>query len=546
MKRAAICIGVNRAGTMRELAAAARGAADFAAWAESQGCEVELLTDDEGKRVTVADIFDAVSRAVAKNCHQLIVYFAGHGILQGPGVEYWLLSRAPQNPNEAVNLFRSIEDARNCRIPHVIFISDACRSYVNGPPLSGIIGGTIFPPESSESRGEIDVFYATRPGDPSWELPAEQATQKYKGVFTEALLSAIREPGTALVDRLDQPVPRTVVTSRKLKPHLESIVPEQAADFDIRIRQIPEVRVETALPAYFAVVDDAAVLPATRALDTRRAGPVTMATALSALDPETRAKQAPRERQLGAQLGLQKEVDRLIEANQHQQRVRVVGGEVLDIRMSERAIVVTFQAARLVRGAILANFRDFRATVVIDESGRVVSVSWVPDEQSYRFFEYRQNAEAIEKLRAIAAVSAREGRFDVPKETAAGFAARVRQGKGLDPSLGIYAAYAYALAGRYADVHSVYEYMRHDRTVPFDVAMLATRYMRNRRGADRSEYAPEVPMLSQGWALLAPGDPMHADIHELLRPHLVPALWTTLTEEGIRIVVTRLKMRKRP
>jgi hypothetical protein len=69
----------------------------------------------------------------------------GHGILLAPGTEYWLLSGAPQNPNEAVNLLRSAEDARNASIPHVIFFSDACRSTVPGAPLNGVVGGSIFP-----------------------------------------------------------------------------------------------------------------------------------------------------------------------------------------------------------------------------------------------------------------------------------------------------------------------------------------------------------------------------------------------------------------
>jgi hypothetical protein len=42
-------------------------------------------------------------------------------------------------------------------------------------------------------------------------------------------------------------------------------------------------------------------------------------------------------------------------------------------------------------------------------------------------------------------------------------------------------------------------------------------------------------LLSQGCALLAHGDRMYRPIHERLRPHLVPSLWSTLNEEGAAI-----------
>ncbi len=142
MKRAAVCIGVNRAGKMTQLQAAVKGAKDFESWAKRQGCSTKLLVDEKNVSVTLNSIFQAVSEFVDAGTYDaLIIYFSGHGILTAPGTEYWLLSQSPQNPNEAVNLLRSVEDARNSGIPHIVFISDACRSSVKGPPLSGVTGG---------------------------------------------------------------------------------------------------------------------------------------------------------------------------------------------------------------------------------------------------------------------------------------------------------------------------------------------------------------------------------------------------------------------
>jgi hypothetical protein len=75
--------------------------------------------------------------------------------------------------------------------------------------------------------------------------------------------------------------------------------------------------------------------------------------------------------------------------------------------------------------------------------------------------------------------------------------------------------------------------------VPFDVVMLAARY--KPANAARPDYAPFAPLLSQGWALLSPGDPMFRPIHQELRPHLVPSLWTTLAQEGAELATRFLR-----
>ena len=163
---------------MTTLNAAVSGARDFRAWAKRQGCDTVLLVDDGANKVALVNIFDEVKRIVRAGTYsQLIIYFSGHGILSAPGTEFWLLSRAPENGNEAVNLFRSVTDARNSGIPHVVFVSDACRSSVKGPPLSQVSGGTIFPSRPySQHQGEADIYYATHPGDPAFEVPESEAT----------------------------------------------------------------------------------------------------------------------------------------------------------------------------------------------------------------------------------------------------------------------------------------------------------------------------------------------------------------------------------
>ncbi len=580
-RRAAVCIGIDHAGSMMPLKAAAKGADDFFKWATDQGCNTQKLVDGNGTRVSVGDIFDVVTTYVKAGIYeQLIIYFAGHGILSAPGVEYWLLSRAPENPNEAVNLFRSIEDARNCGIPHVVFVSDACRSAVNGPPLSAISGATIFPNLGRRPvRGEIDIFYATRPGDPAWELPLATAAGAYRGLFTELLLESVTKPAADLVEQTPGPPPLDVITSRKLKPLLESSVPMRAGEVDVRVRQTPEVQVGTALPQYFSAISPESIRHELRAVTPAALAAPTLNTALRAIRAESFDRAAPRtsarDSRLARRLGLTTEIERLKTTHgrarfETRTGFSLHGAEPLDAvapgwdidpafkeesawhwrfrpKPGHRgsSAVLSFKTGVGPRGMMLAILPEFIGSAIVDESGRVISVNYVPSQNSWRYGDYEQHAAEIEAMKAFAAVASRNGRLEPPIENAATFADRIRQNKGLDPTLGIYAAYAYAQVGRYQDAHSIFVCMRNDApvlAVPFDVAMLATRF--DPDAAKDRLIGPFAPMLSQGWALLAARDPLFMSIHRTLRAHLVPSLWTTLTAEGVAIAARFLKAKK--
>jgi hypothetical protein len=139
-------------------------------------------------------------------------------------------------------------------------------------------------------------------------------------------------------------------------------------------------------------------------------------------------------------------------------------------------------------------------------------------------------------MKAFSTVAARNGRFLVEDERAIALADLIRQDKPFVPTLGVYAAYAYAQVGAYAGVESVFSYMARDEIpVPFDVVMLAARLPNRPQNLHQVCVAPFAPMLSQGWSLLDPDDPLHCPVHARLRQHLVPSLWTTLDAQGVEI-----------
>lgn len=206
MNRTVVLIGVGRAGSLPELQAVRSALDAMKQWADSQDIpreHVHLLSDQGGGRVTASDIFGCIQKVCKLGTiEQLLVYFAGHGINKAYG-EYWLLSDAPDNPNEAVNVAGSIVLARRCGIPHIVFISDACRTAPEGIRAQGITGTTIFPNLTAQGpSGSVDQFYACLLGDPAYEVRDPAAsTRVFHAVYTDVLTEALAGRHRDLIDR---------------------------------------------------------------------------------------------------------------------------------------------------------------------------------------------------------------------------------------------------------------------------------------------------------------------------------------------------------
>src|SRR4029077_11194740 len=115
-------------------------------------------------------------------------------------------------------------------------------------------------------------------------------------------------------------------------------------------------------------------------------------------------------------------------------------------------------------GTVLAVLRDFIAAVVVGD-GVVANVSYIPSQNSSRWSYYHNERDRLDQLRASVATYGKFGPFRLEgykktrNQIAEQLADRIRVLKGLDPTLGIYAAYAYAEAGLTEKVRSVSEFM---------------------------------------------------------------------------------------
>jgi hypothetical protein len=170
MSKAAIIIGINKTGGLPILRDAAAGGKLVAGWLERENYKTRLLVDEESagvfKSVLVSDVRKAVSDVLAtETCEQLVIYFSGHGTLND-GSELWLLSDAPENPNEAIIVDENVLLARDRGVPNVIFVSDACRSTPQSIKADRVRGTLIFPNVgvNPAHRADVDRFFACLPG----------------------------------------------------------------------------------------------------------------------------------------------------------------------------------------------------------------------------------------------------------------------------------------------------------------------------------------------------------------------------------------------
>jgi hypothetical protein len=558
MTNVAIAIGVNQTGGLPRLAGAVAGAERFATWARGQGMQVILMTDKETPVLvsTIQDEIDAILDA--RNCKKLVVFFAGHGFLLAPQVELWLLSRAPDRDQEAVNVQLSRDHARYSGIEHVIFVSDACRSGGPTHRHRSVRGSSIFrPPASYDFDGKLDTFYATRPGDTALEYKdGQEAVDNYKGLFTECLLNALKGDEADVVREYDDVAgKRWLILSELLEDHLEEVVPLRAEAIDIKLSQSPIIIPESRAPQCFGELAQAPT-SAGGTVFRDDAEPV-MSRAVARVQEEVMsfhpATDALTRDQPGALYqAFVGQVDQIASSSgrDHYEtetgfsiygrlRSALAGGgwnledfsdnDVTHVRVfpedgtAGHSILLEFDSGL---GTVLAIKPGFIGTVVLDDD-QVVNVNYTPSSNTSLYHEeYADAAARIERRRAFAAAATRHGVFAIKVDEAHAAGGYLRMMKRLDPTLGLYAAYAYHQAGNRREVLSIVEYMAHDGLVPFDVLLLA------RVPEPWPAFAPFCPMLRQGWALLE----LHPPAVERLsgfRSYLLPSLWTMLSKTGV-------------
>ena len=574
--RAAIVIGVDKAADLPKLKGAGAGALEMANWLRGEGFEVIQRVDTMGP-VKLDDVYEAIASIVDRGADQLVVYFAGHGFNRAFS-EFWLLSGAPRNPNQAVSVVESMRLARLSGIPNVVFISDACRSRADSLGAERVNGGYIFPnPNRTPSNlSAVDVFLATLAGDVSYEVPVAESAPKYQGIYTAAFLDAFQHPDDSMVLNLGD---LRVVPNRRMEGYLVREVAKRAKAISIPVRQIPDAQVVSSDDTYIGRVQgNASQVHISEAHQPTIQDLVWMDLAQVGVRGSPRFPMRPAEAtRLSASLGY----DTATAAIQHLPDFPalasigglVVTGAQLKIAEAHPSVRVQYvppspggDSFHLIRvdpgnapaasvalqfddggGTVVAALKRFVAIISVNK-GQVVNVGYVPALGSLHFYEFAPERARLEALHSVIATAARFGVFRIEGDGREGRAAaaerlasQIRVLKGIDPTLGVYAAYAYSDAGLPDQIRSVSGIMRGDLGVDlFDVAMLSGA-LGGRSLAENPLLFPSFPMLWQGWNLLRVLDVRLAPEVLAVRDLLRPSLWTTFNADGILLLVQALR-----
>jgi hypothetical protein len=585
--RAAVVIGVDRPENLPPLHAAASGANKVGDWLESEGFEVQRFTDD-AKPVKAGDIFDAINGFInLGTLQQLIVYFAGHGCFVGAG-EYWLLSKALHNPNEAVSVNECLNLSRLCGIPNVVLISDACRSTSASLGVQELHGYVIFPIMNNRNVFTyLDRFLAARIGAPAYEV--KDTAGKYHGIYTSCFLDAYSDPDDSMIEEIND---FSVVTNKKLEDFLLSEVPRRAQISNVQeypdsvvtsrnyigrvrrhaacacggcfggggcggcyprpkpkvvirftIRDLSEFELSRLGLHIRNTASKKSSAAARKKIADETGFAATRASILNARGPNV-FKYGTGINIFGARLrttlSVNMEAQILVQGDGSREPAIVQ----IDPRGKRQdGVVLEFEDGS---GTVIAAVQRYVAKVLV-EGGGVVSVSYAPAQIGDQLRTSRSDYQRADQLHALVATSAKFGvfRIDGPSEirnsNAEQLANAIRAQKPVDLTLAIYAAYAYADAGLSEQIRSLHEIMKSQLGIDlFDVAMLSGALS---AGELAKAQAPFCPMLSQGWEFLRVKNVVLPGQFANARNHILPALWTTFDREGMSIVKNSFSFR---
>jgi hypothetical protein len=601
-KRAAILIGVDKTGDLPRLKDAARGARLMQTWARAQGIEPVVLTD-ETEPVTVDQIKRAVRTLVeAANVSQLLVYFAGHGVnLQRQ--EYWLLSDAPDDTQAAVNVATSAALAATCGIPHVVLMSDACRTAPEGIRAQSVRGSEIFPNREAD-MAPVDQFFACQLGRPSHEIKDPAVTSaEFKALYTHELVPALLGQRAPVVEWTEAGAMRKGhVRLRPLRDHLSAAMAARIAGLQLQTQviQVPVAQISSDPPAWISelvqpappptpmVVTAPALArgrlpakapkraPAARAHTSNRPAAPASPEAITAellreaiaggggatagTAPPTRAR-APsaassamardaerlaqpfgpthHETACGFKLRGARVVDAVAAAGV---KVEFAGGGTTpgdDLRVQNPAhpgsnVLLVLDSGA---GVLLPAVPEFLCALSFDEDGELADVAYEPSDNTWRWDLFRQRAAEIRQLRAIAASALARGSFKLEGEDALAIARRMQFAKGIDPSLAVYAAYAYHDLQRLDLLRQMHDYLRGDLGAAlFDVALLARALDKRKIGVDAPPTLGALPLMAQGWTLLRAFEVRLPAALAALEGHRVSSLWTMFDAAGVATI----------
>ncbi len=593
MNRAAVLIGVNRINRLPTLNDAVRGAHRMYDWVLAQGFAPQrvVLITDESAPVRAAAVQEAIGKLLEPmaGTEQLLIYFAGHGLNISYG-EFWLLSAALEWPTESVDVARSAVLARYSSVPHVVFISDACRTAAAGLHQQLITGSTIFPAvESGSAEKAVDQFFACTLGNPALEVNNGAQSGTFSALYTDALLEVLGGGEPTIIEVADDgEMPDGVIRPWPLKRVLREKVSKRLIDLHLHTQafQTPDARITSdpgqawiarlALPplppakprprARKRILDDGAMHDLTRVFlssPVEHAPPSlpdwvdamldkTLGRGAEPADPPDPAQsgaiveQATRHsvefepRHFETRCGIKLRGGKAVAAIGAATRVEwVAEGEILRAHPAspqarDRVLLIFADGS----GAVVPLLPEFIAELSFDDG---VWVDLAYEVSEFSPFHDADPARRAERryLREFVAAAVERGVFQPDRETLAALAARVFETPLPDPVLLLYLAYALDDAGMVGQLREMVSQMLARGAAPlFDVALLAYRQGDEQDGLLNA--TPGMPLLARGWAGLAARGIILPDGIAGVSQMLQPGLWSRFSAAAVSVLSKQL------
>jgi caspase domain-containing protein len=574
--RAGLFIGIDRVPGLPSLRDAARGARVMHQWALGQGMadgsRAKVITDEDGRSVTVDQIQDAVDVLLSgSGLDQLVVYFAGHGVYV-QNEELWLLSNAPRRRQQAINVRGSVEMAKRSGVGHIVIVSDACRNPSGDLRLSGMQGQDLFANELPGPRSPlVDELYACRTGSVAQEVRDSPTPDgDYRSLYTAVLVEMLSgNVDSVLQDSGDQADPDLYIDPFVLGEELAREVARRLFDFDIDGEQQPEanvrsrnrwvsridgrrrlsrrglrrsddtvklglkarVRAEAATLTTLAVAGDVTELR--RRLELARDWPEPLvATVLGRLALQARRTMPPfTPRVLPTGCGVKVRGTRIRDFfTPRMQNVRN-GDDIVEIDPGDEffaSAVLTFTEGT---GALVPVFAGHLTELTVFE-GKLIDIGVSPSLDRITP-ERGLTADAVRATRAVLSATAGHSRVDLDVATTTMLLDQLRTTFADDPVISLHAATM--LHDQQRDQHRIDELNRrvHRRfgAAIFDVDLLGSD---NAETARDTAVVPFAPLLARNWFLLgarrARIDPALDD----LGSNLLDSPWSLYNPAGVR------------
>lgn len=566
MTKHAILIGVNNIPGLGYLSSPTGYALKMKQWAQEQEYNTHLFVDEPidghiSGMCSRSDILKVTKNIVDNGCDKLLIYFAGHGVERTAGDDVWLLPGYVDDPADCISIFLSQQLAFRTGIPHVIFISDACRSPSDSPLIRPITPSSFFPIRNKANhRTAIDIFYSTWPGEDSIDV-RDDHTGEYRSIYSDSLLECLNGNVPEVIKDIVNIKPKfPAVFSYELNDYLKKEVPEKIKLVG-GILQYPMGSISSSDPLFLsrfhATKDDCEEELVEETGLTIITEPIFNPIETKKIDEKLgsfliRKGQSTR-RQMRRILQDFRDYYNLFTSpailNENITGLYITGNSTPMVLSSRERdwnfrkdfsvpVILDFDDVSSRDGAIylIGNWRQKRfypvnvipgyLTQAVFEKQELLTVNYFPTDRTNKY-DANYWAKEVAERKAYVIMAAKNGMFQGTQE----MGDYLRTYKHLDPTLGLFAAYAYFQKGDYEGVNDLYRFLLgSEQSILGDIKLLEK--LSSTDFNLRTMFDIPIPLLTEGWTYL---NLLNDNPYSSLSQQLQPGLWTSFDRHGMEM-----------